>query len=307
MVSRSRLSGVYAAVVTPFDRGQRVDLDWMTQHITFVRRAGIHGIVVCGTNGEGQWLSAAERRAIVEHVCTHKKSLRLIAGAGFNSLTETAGFAAFCDDYPVDALLIPPPCFDHAASGAGIVNFYRFVAERTSTPIILYNIPQLTGLPITHEMLRELAKVNNIRGVKDSTGDPASTRAFISAFPRLAVFTGHDDCSLQGLRDGAAGMISGLANVFPSQVEAVLVGRPGLAPHYQLVVTRQGHLDRLRIEVEAQPGVAEDKWGALAADAIHYIKSLIGVSAEIVVQAPGSVPRSQGKAVRVRDLRPKEV
>ena len=218
MVSRSRLSGVYAAVVTPFDRGQRVDLNWMTQHITFVRRAGIHGIVVCGTNGEGQWLSAAERRAIVEHVSIHKKSLRLIAGAGFNSLTETAGFAAFCDDYPVDALLIPPPCFDHAASGAGIVNFYRFVAERTSTPIVLYNIPQLTGLPITHEMLRELAKVNNIRGVKDSTGDPASTRAFISAFPRLAVFTGHDDCSLQGLRDGAAGMISGLANVFPSQV-----------------------------------------------------------------------------------------
>ena len=95
MVSRSRLSGVYAAVVTPFDRGQRVDLDWMTQHITFVRRAGIHGIVVCGTNGEGQWLSAAERRAIVEHVSIHKKSLRLIAGAGFNSLTETAEFAAF--------------------------------------------------------------------------------------------------------------------------------------------------------------------------------------------------------------------
>ena len=96
-------------------------------------------------------------------------------------------------------------------------------------------------------------------------------------------------------------------NVYPSQVEAVLVGRPGLAPHYQLVVTRHGHMDRLRIEVEAQPGVPEAGWGALAADATHHIKSLIGVSAEIVVQAPGSVPRSQGKAVRVRDLRPKEI
>ncbi len=95
-------------------------------------------------------------------------------------------------------------------------------------------------------------------------------------------------------------------NVYPSQVEAVLVGRPGVAPHYQLVLTRQGHLDRLRIEVEAEPGVPESRFGELAADAIHHIKSLIGVSAEVAVLAPGSVPRSQGKAVRVRDLRPKE-
>jgi phenylacetate-CoA ligase len=95
-------------------------------------------------------------------------------------------------------------------------------------------------------------------------------------------------------------------NVYPSQVEAVLVGRPGLAPHYQLVVTRQGHMDRLRIEVEALPGVPENRFGELAADAIHHIKSLIGVTAEVAVLGPGSVPRSQGKAVRVRDLRPKE-
>jgi phenylacetate-CoA ligase len=96
-------------------------------------------------------------------------------------------------------------------------------------------------------------------------------------------------------------------NVYPSQVEAVLVGRAGLSPHYQLVVTRAAHLDRLRIEVEAEPGVPQDRFGALAAEAVHHVKSLIGVSAEIVVQEPGSLPRSQGKAIRVRDLRPKEV
>ena len=94
-------------------------------------------------------------------------------------------------------------------------------------------------------------------------------------------------------------------NVYPSQVEAVLVGRPGIAPHYQLVLTRQGHLDRLRIEVEAEPGVPKGRFGELAADVIHHIKSLIGVTAEVAVLAPGAVPRSQGKAVRVRDLRPK--
>ena len=92
-------------------------------------------------------------------------------------------------------------------------------------------------------------------------------------------------------------------NVYPSQIEAVLVGRPGLAPHYQLVVERRGSLDQLRIEVEALPGVDANRHDALAREAVHHVKSMIGVSAEVAVMAPGSLPRSQGKAARVRDLR----
>ena len=92
-------------------------------------------------------------------------------------------------------------------------------------------------------------------------------------------------------------------NVYPSQIEAVLVGRPGLAPHYQLVIERRGSLDHLRVEVEAQIGVAPAAFDALAHDAAHHVKSLIGVTAEIAIMAPGSLPRSQGKAARVRDLR----
>ena len=94
-------------------------------------------------------------------------------------------------------------------------------------------------------------------------------------------------------------------NVYPSQLEAVLVGRPGIAPHYQLVLERRGALDEVRLEVEAMPAVAEADYARLAADAAHHIKSHVGVSATVQVLAPGAVPRSQGKAVRVRDLRPK--
>jgi phenylacetate-CoA ligase len=96
-------------------------------------------------------------------------------------------------------------------------------------------------------------------------------------------------------------------NVYPSQIEAVLVGRPGIAPHYQLVLERHGALDRVRLEVEALPAVAQADYARLAADAAHHIKSLIGVSTEVCVLAPGTVERSQGKAVRVRDLRAKPV
>jgi phenylacetate-CoA ligase len=95
-------------------------------------------------------------------------------------------------------------------------------------------------------------------------------------------------------------------NVYPSQIEAVLIGRPATAPHYQLVVQRQGSLDQVSIEVEAQAGVPPDSYPAVARDVAHHIKSMIGISAEVLVRAPGAIPRSQGKAVRVRDLRPKE-
>ena len=96
-------------------------------------------------------------------------------------------------------------------------------------------------------------------------------------------------------------------NVYPSQIESVLLQRPHLAPHYQLVVERQGRLDTVRIEVEAQTGVASDSFDAIARDVAHHVKSLVGITTSVSIQQPGAIPRSQGKAVRVRDLRPKEI
>jgi phenylacetate-CoA ligase len=94
-------------------------------------------------------------------------------------------------------------------------------------------------------------------------------------------------------------------NVYPSQVEAVLVGFPGLAPHYQIVLTREGALDAMTVEVELAsdaPGAEADR-ARKSADVSHHIKSLIGVTCKVAIKSPGEVPRSQGKAVRVRDLR----
>ncbi|ARJ67269.1 phenylacetate--CoA ligase [Magnetospirillum sp. ME-1] len=92
-------------------------------------------------------------------------------------------------------------------------------------------------------------------------------------------------------------------NVYPSQIEAALVGFPGVAPHYLLTLTRQGSLDHLTVEVEAADGRGEDDRAHLARQARHHLKSLVGITAEVIVRLPGELPRSQGKAVRVRDLR----
>jgi phenylacetate-CoA ligase len=96
-------------------------------------------------------------------------------------------------------------------------------------------------------------------------------------------------------------------NVYPSQVEAVLVGFPDVAPHYQLVVERRGAMDHLTVEVEIAPALSGTAaaYGVVAEKVRHHIKSMIGVTTDIVVKQPGEIPRSQGKAVRVRDQRPK--
>ena len=110
---------------------------------------------------------------------------------------------------------------------------------------------------------------------------------------RLQRITGRNDDML---------IIRGV-NVYPSQIEAVLVGLPGVAPHYQLVVERRANLDELTVEIEAAS--IQVNTGELEIRARHQIKSMIGVTATVVAKQPGQVPRSQGKAVRVRDLRPK--
>ena len=96
-------------------------------------------------------------------------------------------------------------------------------------------------------------------------------------------------------------------NVYPSQIEAILVGFPHVSPHYQLVVERKGALDHLTLEVEADAGAAQEdaNYQSIARAVTHHLKSLLGLTSDVLVKRPGEVPRSQGKAVRVRDLRPK--
>jgi len=91
-------------------------------------------------------------------------------------------------------------------------------------------------------------------------------------------------------------------NVYPSQIEAVLVGFPDIAPHYQLVVSREGTLDALAVEVEAL-AASDTDYARIGQSVAHHIKTMVGVSCTVGVLAPGTLPRFEGKAVRVRDLR----
>jgi phenylacetate-CoA ligase len=142
-----------------------------------------------------------------------------------------------------------------------------------------------TALPMIRYRTRDITRLNS---------DPcACGRTHV----RIMRVTGRDDDML---------IIRGV-NVFPSQVEAALVGFPGLAPHYQIVLTREGALDAMTVEVEIAPDARMTDADRVRKEdaAVHHIKSMVGVTCKVVVKSPGEVPRSQGKAVRVKDQRKK--
>ena len=141
------------------------------------------------------------------------------------------------------------------------------------------------GLPMIRYRTRDITRVTAARC--------ACGRTHL----RLRRITGRNDDML---------IIRGV-NVYPSQIEAVLVGMADLSPHYQLVVSRRGNMDELAVEVEAAPSLhaSADAYQRLAGQVRYQIKSMIGVTTDVLVKKPGEVPRSQGKAVRVRDERPK--
>jgi phenylacetate-CoA ligase len=170
---------------------------------------------------------------------------------------------------------------------------FEVIDPETGTPLPEGSVGELVITTLTKEALPMIRY--RTRDITRLTSEPcACGRTHV----RIRRITGRNDDML---------IIRGV-NVYPSQVEAVLVGMPDIAPHYQLVVEREGNLDQLTIEVEAAPTVLPTDAAAyrdLAQAVRHQVKSLVGVTADVVVKKPGEVPRSQGKAVRVRDLRPK--
>jgi len=213
--------GAFTATLTPFDERGEVDFDYIRRHLRYQEENGIDGVVPSGTNGEGPSLSLHERKRIVEFVIQNKGSMLVIAGTGCANLPETIELTSFAAEVGADAVLIVPPYFYKNVARHGLADYYRRVLDSAPIPVLLYNIPSLTGVEITDDLLQALADRPNLAGVKDTSGDIAGTKAYVANFPDLAILNGSDWLIQESLAAGAAGTISGLSNVFPHLISAI--------------------------------------------------------------------------------------
>ncbi len=219
-----QIKGIIVPIVTPMTDDEEINTDELRRQIERMISAGIHGIFVFGTNGEGYILSEAEKKEILS-VCIEQVHGRVpvYAGTGCISTAETIRMSQWAEKAGADVLSIITPSFA-AASQKEMITHYRKVADSVDCPIVLYNIPARTGNALAPASVRELSKVPNIVGVKDSSGNFDNILQYIEMTREredFAVLSGNDSLILWTLLAGGRGGIAGCANVFPENMVAI--------------------------------------------------------------------------------------
>jgi 4-hydroxy-tetrahydrodipicolinate synthase len=229
-------SGVFPAATTQFDSALALDLPATQRVQQALLRDGVHGLVLMGTVGEGNSLSAEEKRTVLAG------AVEVAAGrcpliVGVSEFTTATAVAFVRDAERIGATgFMVLPAMVYVPTADELEHHFRAIAEATSLPIMLYNNPPAYRVGIELETLARLADVPNIVAVKESSPDSRRFTDLINAFgDRFTLFAGLDDVALEGLVLGAKGWVSGLTNAFPAESLAL----------YEAI--RAGDLERARL------------------------------------------------------------
>lgn len=209
--------GIMPALVTPFtDDGKTIDEERLRSLVNHCIELGVHGVVPCGTTGEFVNLTNEEKKGVIKIVVDEVNGrVPVIAGTGASGTDQAVEMTKYAKDVGATAALIVTPFYLKPAD-RGIYEHYYTIANEVDLPIILYNIPQCTGLPLPWQMVEDLAQIPNIVALKDSSGQLSFILAVLEKVrDRINVLCGHDEIVVAGLAAGCSGAILASANVIP--------------------------------------------------------------------------------------------
>ena len=209
--------GIATALITPFRDGQ-VDYEAMGRLIDWQIDSGINALVICGTSGEGPTLTDEEHRECIRFAVERAAGrVPIIAGTGSNDTAYAISLTKYACEVGADAMLVVTPYYNKATQN-GLVASFTAIADASTKPLIVYNVPSRTGCGIRPETYARLAEHENIAAIKEANGDISSvvaTRALVG--DRLDIYSGNDDQIVPILSMGGMGCISVLSNVLPRQ------------------------------------------------------------------------------------------
>ena len=216
---RAVFEGVFSAILTPMDADERVDEAELRNQVDRMVEAGLHGIAALGTNGEFYALDMDEKTRVLEVVVEQTGGrVPVIAGTGCITTKETVCLSKSAKAIGVDGLFVVAPYYA-SVSQDELGDHYKTVATTVALPLIAYNIPSRTVNRLEPGTVGRLSEVDNVVGVKDTSGDFSNTLAYIEeGGPDLAVYAGNDSLILWTLMAGGAGAVSGLSNVIPEAI-----------------------------------------------------------------------------------------
>jgi len=213
------IQGSMVALVTPMNADN--SLDWASLHklVDWHLEQGTHAIVAVGTTGESATLNVNEHLAVIKKVVDQVNGrIPVIAGTGANSTSEAVELTQAAKDVGVDACLLVTPYYNKPTQ-EGLFLHHAHIAQAVAIPQFLYNVPGRTGVDMKPETALRLAKVSNIIGIKEATGDLERAKLLIEQAPSsFAIISGDDATAVDLILLGGKGDISVTANVVPAAI-----------------------------------------------------------------------------------------
>jgi 4-hydroxy-tetrahydrodipicolinate synthase len=278
------IHGSITALITPFRNG-KVDDDALVALVERQIAAGIHALAPCGTTGEASTLSHEEHKNVVEMtIRTARGRVPVIAGAGSNATAEAIELMAHAKAAGADAALVVTPYYNKP-SQEGIFAHFKALNDAVALPIIVYNIPGRSVVDIRPETMGRIAKLENVIGLKDSTGEPARTVQHRDLCGPDFLCLAGDDCLALGFAAyGARGCVSVVSNVAPEKVAAMQNAL--LAEDFAAARVLNQELAPLQAALFVEPNPAPAK----------YALSLLGLCTpelRLPLVAPGEAAKAQ--------------
>lgn len=213
--------GVGTALVTPFDRDFNVDYNSLKKICRQQIEGKVDAIIVLGTTGESPVFSIDERKKIIETVVNEVKGkTKIIIGTGSNDTRKVVDLNKIAEEFNADGVLIVNPYYNKSTQD-GLVEHYKYISERTTLPILLYNVASRTGMNVLPETIVKIADAcKNVVGVKEASGNIAQIGHLMSIKPQnIAVWSGNDNETLPIMALGGAGVISVFSNAYPAELK----------------------------------------------------------------------------------------
>ena len=219
------IEGVYPALITPFTNDGEVDVEGLRRLVEYVIEGGVAGIVPCGTTGESATLSHEEHKRVVD-VVVDCSTVPVIAGSGSNNTKEAIVLTKYAEDVGADACLVITPYYNKP-NVKGLKEHFKLIGDAVDIPLIVYNIPSRTGQNVNAETMVELAaEVENIKGVKEASGDLRQIGSIIKSVTDqgldFTVVAGDDFLTLPIISLGGKGVISVAANIAPKPMSEMV-------------------------------------------------------------------------------------
>jgi 4-hydroxy-tetrahydrodipicolinate synthase len=214
---------VSTAMVTPFDKKGHIDFAKTTQLVNFLIDNGTDSLVVAGTTGESPTLTKEEKLALFDHVVkVVKKRIPVIAGTGSNNTYASVELTKKAEQLGVDAIMVVAPYYNKP-NQEGLYQHFKAVADATSLPVMVYNIPGRSVVNILPETIIRLSKLPNIVAVKEASGDlNAMTQIIANTDDDFVLYSGDDSLTIPVLAIGGAGVVSVASHVIGNQLQEMV-------------------------------------------------------------------------------------